>query len=160
MICAVTHVASLPRRFPNKLREIGRPISVVLKTIAWMFFKIIQGVWALVVLIVTGGKYGSWVDREYGDYYRSDHWKDVRMKAIKLNGHRCAVCGENYLKRGRRLTVRHTQHIRDGQSVYGREDVEKDLIVLCEDHNQKGSRTVRHVQSWKSAYRWYGAFSQ
>lgn len=156
----MAQVVSLPYRFLNTLREIGRPVFVVLTFIAWMLFKVIQGVWALVVLVATGGGFGAWVDREYGDYYRSDHWKEVRMKAIKLSGHRCAVCSEAYLKRGRRLTVRHVHHVRDGKSTHFRENAEKDLIVLCEDHNQKGSRKVRHVQSWKSAYRWYGAFSQ
>jgi hypothetical protein len=159
MLSVVTHTALLPRRFLNKLRTIGRPLLAALLFLGKICFYILRFIWNILTVIFTGGEFGKWVDHEYGEYYHSEHWKHVRHQALELHHYHCAVCGEKYINRGRKLTVRHLHHERDGKSVHHREDPEKDLIVLCEDHNQKGHH-VHGVQSWKSAYRWYGAFSQ
>lgn len=116
---------------------------------------LLRNMWEVLLILCSGGAFGKWVDREFSSYYRSPHWRRVRAQALVLVGHKCEVCGNEYLAWGRSLTVRHLHYYRDGVSVFEREDPAKDLVVLCEAHNQRGER-VKHVGSWKRAYKWYG----
>lgn len=120
------------------------------------FLVVCKWILHLIAVILTGGQFGKWVDHEFDGYYKSEHWLHIRKKALNHCHHQCAVCGYAYEGKGRHLKVRHRHHYHDGKSVFHHEEVERDLIVLCEDHCQKGQR-VREVGSWKSAYGWYGA---
>lgn len=65
-------------------------------------------------------------DSEYNEYLESQHWQDVRKEALREYTE-CLLCGytSDYLE------VHHVRY-----TTLGREDVDNDLIVLCDDcHN-------------------------
>lgn len=62
------------------------------------------------------------IDRRYLDYIQSEEWAKKAEQRRAIDGHKCAICGST-----ERLHVHH-RHYR----TLGNEDVEKDLVTLCE----------------------------
>ena len=58
---------------------------------------------------------------DYAQYLQSDHWKEVRLKRLKIDENACAIC-----KSKNNLNVHHISY-----KNLGNEDVETDLITLC-----------------------------
>lgn len=55
-------------------------------------------------------------------------WKRMRSKRMNIDGYRCQKCGKPY-----DLEVHHTRY----PEIWGLEDIEEDLITLCDDcHNE------------------------
>lgn len=63
---------------------------------------------------------------EYQEYLNSDHWKEIRLKALNRAGNRCQLCSS----RGS-LNVHHNTYKNKGN-----EDL-KDLVVLCRECHAK-----------------------
>lgn len=59
--------------------------------------------------------------KEYREYLKSDHWKEIREKRIKLDNHRYYLCGK-----ASGLNVHHLRY-----DVLWNEDVRNDLVSLC-----------------------------
>ncbi len=87
----------------------------------------------------------------YSDYLSSPHWARLRQKAAHHYDYRCAVCGLDWRKRGRRLDVHHYSYRRHGQSILARERL-TDLCCLCEWHHPKGPFSKAHVRAWRREY--------
>ena len=64
---------------------------------------------------------------KYLNYIQSDAWKDKAAQRRKIDGNKCALCGSK-----RKLQVHHLTY----ESLTN-EDVEKDLITLCQDCHNK-----------------------
>lgn len=63
---------------------------------------------------------------EYKEYLNSDHWKQIRLKALDRAGNRCQLCSST-----NNLNVHHNTY-----KNRGNEDL-KDLVVLCRDCHMK-----------------------
>lgn len=59
----------------------------------------------------------------YGDYLRTDHWRQVRRRALRQANYRCQVCNTGE----KRLHVHHRTYINRGC------ELPTDVTVLCED---------------------------
>jgi len=107
-------------------------------------------IWEALSLLTFGKR--LWIRIKWPPkYYRSAHWKEVRRKAFEHYGRKCAVCGASH-----RLQVHHIHYRRNGRSVLGREDIEKDLRVLCRKHHPKGAYSHAAIERDRKAYKWYG----
>jgi len=67
--------------------------------------------------------YNSISKKKYKDYIKSPQWKRKRAIAIRLSGGKCKFCNSN-----KNLQVHHNNYV-----TLGRENIERDLIVLCEN---------------------------
>ena len=63
---------------------------------------------------------------EYKEYLNSDHWKQIRLKALDRAGNRCQLCSSTD-----NLNVHHNTY-----KNRGNEDL-KDLVVLCRECHAK-----------------------
>lgn len=63
---------------------------------------------------------------EYKEYLQTDHWKEIRLKALNRAGNRCQLCCNTY-----NLNVHHNTYRNKGH-----EDL-KDLVVLCRECHAK-----------------------
>lgn len=63
---------------------------------------------------------------EYQEYLKSDHWKEIRLKALDRAGNRCQLCSSTD-----NLNVHHNTY-----KNRGNEDL-KDLVVLCRECHAK-----------------------
>ena len=63
---------------------------------------------------------------EYQEYLKSDHWKEIRLKALDRAGNRCQLCSSTD-----NLNVHHNTY-----KNRGNEDL-KDLVVLCRNCHEK-----------------------
>jgi len=63
---------------------------------------------------------------EYQEYLNSDHWKNIRLKALDRAGNRCQLCSSRD-----NLNVHHNTYRNKGH-----EDL-KDLVVLCRECHAK-----------------------
>jgi len=59
----------------------------------------------------------------YQDYLNSNWWRETRKKRLEIDNHQCCLCGSE-----RYLHVHHLTYER-----LGKEDVDNDLMTLCED---------------------------
>lgn len=66
---------------------------------------------------------------KYTDYLKSDYWKVLRKKRLKLDNYKCAKCGETS-----NLQVHHKTYIFRG---YGIPDEINNLITLCKNCHQE-----------------------
>ena len=57
---------------------------------------------------------------EYREYLKTDHWLEIRDKALQRAGHKCQVCGYN-----KNLQVHHNTYKNLGH------EKPSDLVVLC-----------------------------
>lgn len=64
---------------------------------------------------------GRMTKEEYKEYLKSEHWQNVRAKRLKIDNHRCYLCG-----RAKALNVHHLRY-----DNLGNEDVKEDLVTLC-----------------------------
>jgi len=62
--------------------------------------------------------------REYLEYLQSEEWFAIRDKAFEFHGRICLDCSTK-----RNLQIHHLRYPR----VFGQEDIEKDLCVLCKN---------------------------
>lgn len=76
----------------------------------------------------------------YREYLKSEHWKEVRDKRLKIDKHRCYLCD-----RASALNVHHLRY-----NTLGHEDVEHDLVSLCYKCH---SMLHRIIDSSKEEYR-------
>lgn len=63
----------------------------------------------------------------YSEYLQSDHWKGLRIKALKKSNFRCQLCNT----KTKVLNVHHNTYERRGEEELS------DLIVLCEDCHKR-----------------------
>jgi 5-methylcytosine-specific restriction endonuclease McrA len=63
---------------------------------------------------------------EYQEYLNSEHWKEIRLKALERAGNRCQLCSSKI-----NLNVHHNTYKNKGH-----EDL-KDLVVLCKECHAK-----------------------
>mgnify|MGYP000739796043 CR=1 FL=1 len=63
---------------------------------------------------------------EYEKYLESNHWKEIRKKALKRAGYKCQLCASN-----KELNVHHNTY-----KNLGHEDL-NDLVVLCRNCHKK-----------------------
>lgn len=63
----------------------------------------------------------------YKEYLQTDHWKQVKTKALKYYGDSCVLCSSTY-----RLNVHHRNY-----DHLWKERIKKDLIVLCQNCHAK-----------------------
>lgn len=63
---------------------------------------------------------------EYQEYLNSDHWKQIRLKALKRAGYKCQLCASN-----KELNVHHNTYKNKGHENLN------DLVVLCRDCHKK-----------------------
>lgn len=63
---------------------------------------------------------------EYQEYLKSDHWQQIRLKALSKAGNRCQLCSSTS-----NLNVHHNTYKNKGN-----EDL-KDLVVLCRECHTK-----------------------
>ena len=66
---------------------------------------------------------------KYKDYLKSDYWKILRGKRLKLDNYKCIRCGKTS-----NLEVHHNTYISRG---YGVSDEIDNLITLCRDCHQE-----------------------
>jgi len=66
--------------------------------------------------------------REYLEYLQSEEWFAIRDKAFEFHGRICLDCSTK-----RNLQIHHLRYPR----VFGQEDIEKDLCVLCKKCHDK-----------------------
>lgn len=66
---------------------------------------------------------------KYRDYLKSDYWKVLRKKRLKLDNYRCTQCGKTS-----NLEVHHKTYIFRG---YGVSDEINNLITLCRNCHQE-----------------------
>jgi len=59
----------------------------------------------------------------YPEYLQTEHWKEVRRRALKRSGFRCQICNTNK----KALHVHHRTYANRGQ------EYSSDVIVLCEE---------------------------
>lgn len=93
------------------------------------------------------------IDSRYLDYVRSEEWAKKAEQRRAIDGHKCAMCGST-----ERLHVHHLHY-----RTLRNEDVEKDLITLCEAchrdvHKDKGDLIagVLAAYAWLKAEEQYG----
>lgn len=63
---------------------------------------------------------------DYKEYLNSDHWKEIRLKALSRAGNRCQLCSST-----NSLNVHHNTY-----KNVGNENL-KDLVVLCRECHAK-----------------------
>ena len=68
----------------------------------------------------------SFSKADYFRYLKSPAWQAKRQKRIKIDGHRCCMCG-----RTDEETILTVHHIR--YNTFQNEDPYRDLITLCEN---------------------------
>lgn len=84
----------------------------------------------------------------YDDYMKSRRWRQLRDRRLKLDDYKCVRCGS-----AKNLRVHHLHY----PAVYGWEDVENDLVTLCDacheaiHASEEAARTKRY-----EARRWTG----
>ena len=66
---------------------------------------------------------------DYQEYLNTDHWKEKRQEALEEYGYSCVLCGS-----GPNLEVHHRNYFN-----LWRENITKDLIVLCDKCHEKYS---------------------
>jgi hypothetical protein len=91
---------------------------------------------------------------EFEGYYKSTRWQETRLEALEYFGRKCAVCGNDYKKRGVPLNVHHVHYWYDGKHVFYREVISRDMALLCESHHPKGSFSKEKIAMWRSSYKW------
>lgn len=136
------------------IRNILKPFRLICKMMRNLAIAILKFlasvVWEMMTLLMFGRR--LWIRIKWPpEYYRSEHWKKVRSQAFEYYGRKCAICGTT-----QRLQVHHLIYKRNGRSVLGREDIQKDLVVLCKKHHPKGYYSLRTIKRDRAAYKWYG----
>jgi len=126
---------------------------------------IFQKFLSLINILITGGKYGKYVesprrkrwrqlwklDGSIPAYYSTKLWRKKRAEAFRIHGFKCAVCGTI-----KNLQAHHLQYFKNGKSIFGHEDVAKDLRILCKKHHPKGHYTAAQIKRDKKAFKWMG----
>ena len=70
---------------------------------------------------------------KHGDiFYKSDEWRSLRFKALKLNDGCCVLCGRSKRKHN---IILHVDHIKPRSKYPELELVLSNLQILCEDCN-------------------------
>ena len=62
----------------------------------------------------------QWTKATYKEYLKTDHWKAMKLKALKRAGNKCQVCASTI-----RLDVHHNDYGRLGGELM------TDMVVLC-----------------------------
>lgn len=83
-------------------------------------------------------------------YYRSPAWAQKRIAAYRAHGRHCAVCGSKT-----DLQVHHLRYRKYGLPIFGREDAQKDLRVLCERHHPRGRYSLLEISARRLFYRMF-----
>jgi len=68
----------------------------------------------------------EWRKLDYSDYLKTEHWQEVRQRALKIGKHKCALCSST-----EKLNVHHNTY-----ENFGNEQIE-DLTVLCHNCHSK-----------------------
>ena len=72
----------------------------------------------------------EYIEYGYKAYLNSEHWRQKREEALIASGYKCQKCGTTH-----NLQVHHKTY----ENICN-EDVENDLVVLCEFHHQEEHR--------------------
>lgn len=81
--------------------------------------------------------------KEYNDYINSPEWQEKREQCFNIFGKKCMVCDET-----RKLHVHHKTY-----QNFMHEDVETDLIPLCDKHHKSLHKFCdeKHYNLWKGS---------
>lgn len=91
---------------------------------------------------------------EFWKLHDSPAARAKRQEAKPYFKYRCAVCGYDYRKKGKRLEAHHLRYYWNGKCILGKEVIWRDFRCLCEEHHSKGKLTLHQIQMWRSSYRW------
>lgn len=67
------------------------------------------------------------MNKEHAEYLAGDDWRKRRNEVFSSQGRKCLVCGVQ-----RKLNVHHIHY-----QTHGKESIEHDLAVLCEQHHKE-----------------------
>ena len=72
---------------------------------------------------------------EYREYLKTDTWNEKRKARLKIDGHRCQMCGSSHCLEVHHITYRNKGH----------ENVWKDLVTLCAGCHEKVHRMMNRL---------------
>lgn len=83
----------------------------------------------------------------------TSRYKALLARKMEEVGYRCCVCHESFDDRPWRLEMDHKRYRKDGQLIFGREQLE-DFRVRCHDCHAKGPMTPGDVAEQRAVLRW------
>lgn len=89
--------------------------------------------------------------KDMREYLRSPTWKQKREEAFVVHGRFCAVC-----RATTNLEVHHLRYRKWLLPIFGRENVKKDLRILCKKHHPKGRYSAWEIWLRRLFYRMFG----